>query len=87
MATNAFSIVFSCWTRSLDLVGKLLQARGIRFARIDGSLTLSQRQRMLEDFENDSSVSILIMTTGTGATGSVPQSLSKNHLRTHKNMN
>jgi SWI/SNF-related matrix-associated actin-dependent regulator of chromatin subfamily A3 len=69
---NAFRIVFSCWTKSLDLIGNLLITRGIRYARIDGSLTLSQRQKMLRDFEKEPSVSILIMTTGTGATGSVP---------------
>ena len=52
-------------------MGKHLVAQGIRFARIDGSFNLSQRQKMLEDFVEDLSVSILIMTTGTGATGFV----------------
>lgn len=75
--TDTLSIVFSCWTRSLDLVGRFLDAQKIRFARIDGSLSLSERQKMLADFESEPSISVLIMTTGTGATGYIHTSFTK----------
>jgi SWI/SNF-related matrix-associated actin-dependent regulator of chromatin subfamily A3 len=70
MATNQIlSIVFSCWTRSLDLVAHFLSREQIKYARIDGDCTMSQRQKVLDDFDEESDVRILLMTTGTGAVG------------------
>ncbi|KUJ07728.1 uncharacterized protein LY89DRAFT_351881 [Mollisia scopiformis] len=63
------SIVFSCWTRSLDLVAHHLSLQNIDFARIDGSYSLSQRQKILDEYEKDDHTRILLMTTGTGAVG------------------
>ncbi|KAK2034132.1 SNF2 family domain-containing protein [Colletotrichum zoysiae] len=63
------SIVFSCWTRTLHLVGMHLERAGVRFAMIDGNCPLSERQRILEKFANDDGLRVLIMTTGTGAFG------------------
>lgn len=37
--------------------------------RIDGSHTLVQRKWILEVFQKDSEIKILLMTTGTGAVG------------------
>jgi SNF2 family DNA or RNA helicase len=65
------SIVFSCWTRSLDLVGLLLKQRNIPFVRIDGSNSLNQQNFTLNHYHNDPTTKILLMTTGTGAVGSV----------------
>ncbi|KAE9372536.1 hypothetical protein N431DRAFT_375776 [Stipitochalara longipes BDJ] len=67
--TEGKSIVFSCWTRSLDLIGIFLKSRNIAFVRIDGSHTLPQRKWILEVFQKDSEIKILLMTTGTGAVG------------------
>ncbi|KAG4433274.1 hypothetical protein IFR05_011244 [Cadophora sp. M221] len=63
------SIVFSSWTRSLDLVGHRLKQKKIDFLRVDGTYTLSQRQTILDDYEKNPTVRILLMTTGTGAVG------------------
>ncbi|KAL8789347.1 MAG: hypothetical protein Q9195_006874 [Heterodermia aff. obscurata] len=63
------SIIFSCWTRSLDLVGKSLDASQIAYARLDGSQSTRQRQQVLDDFHVDPYLRVLIMTTGTGAVG------------------
>ncbi|KAK1597107.1 SNF2 family domain-containing protein [Colletotrichum navitas] len=63
------SIVFSCWTRTLHLVGMHLERAGVRFAMIDGNCPLSERQKMLEKFAKDGDLRVLIMTTGTGAFG------------------
>jgi SNF2 family DNA or RNA helicase len=65
------SIIFSCWTRSLDLVAHHLQQQQIAFTRIDGSYTLSQRKKILEIYDSDPDVRVLLMTTGTGAVGYV----------------
>lgn len=69
MCTYVCSIVFSCWTRTLNLVAQHLRRAGIRYSRIDGTCPLSQRQQTLDDFAKKSGPPVLIMTTGTGAFG------------------
>jgi SNF2 family DNA or RNA helicase len=73
--TNVQSIIFSSWTKSLDLVAFHLASQNTDFARIDGTYTLSQRQKVLEDFDQNSSVRILLMTLGTGAVGYLHSSI------------
>ncbi|GAW19058.1 hypothetical protein ANO14919_085420 [Xylariales sp. No.14919] len=63
------SIVFSCWKKTLDLTGGLLQSQGIRYNMIDGSLPLAKRAKVLKDFQSLSGANILLMTLGTGAVG------------------
>ncbi|KAK2606448.1 hypothetical protein QQS21_003141 [Conoideocrella luteorostrata] len=63
------SIIFSCWTRTLHLVSKHLDAAKIPYLRIDGGCSLAQRQIKLDRFSNESEFPVLIMTTGTGAFG------------------
>jgi len=62
------SIVFSCWTRTLDLIRDLLNRQRANYIRIDGSAPLQSRKVLLDRFVNDH-VNILLMTTGTGAVG------------------
>ena len=47
------SIIFSCWTRSLDLIGQLLSTHQISYVRLDGSQSTKQRQQVLDDFHSD----------------------------------
>lgn len=63
------SIIFSGWTRSLDLIEQHLQRRKIHFKRIDGSSSLPAWNKTLEEFRKDSKIRILMMTTGTCAVG------------------
>ncbi|KIW77958.1 hypothetical protein Z517_07791 [Fonsecaea pedrosoi CBS 271.37] len=63
------SIVFSCWTTTLDLIGHHLQWWGIPFQRVDGEHSFKHRQNMLTRFETDPCIPVLIMTTGVGAFG------------------
>ncbi|KIW21877.1 uncharacterized protein PV07_12710, partial [Cladophialophora immunda] len=63
------SIVFSCWTTTLDLIGQHLKAWGITFERIDGEHSVEHRQDVLARFGADPLVPVLIMTTGVGAFG------------------
>ena len=67
---SEFSIIFSCWTRSLDLVSVHLRRKGILHQRIDGVQVLSQRQYNMDNFVSDNSIPILLMSTGVGAFGS-----------------
>ncbi|ORY68436.1 SNF2 family N-terminal domain-containing protein [Pseudomassariella vexata] len=76
--TRTKSIIFSCWTRTLNLVARHLKQDGIRFSRIDGECPLAKRQKILDDFAKRTGDPVLIMTTGTGAFGyvAVPTKIS-----------
>ncbi|KAF2658988.1 hypothetical protein K491DRAFT_224216 [Lophiostoma macrostomum CBS 122681] len=63
------SIIFSCWTRTLDLLQYYLSRAGIYFQRIDGECPTARREKILDDFAKDPRLRVLIMTTGTGAVG------------------
>ncbi|EED22940.1 helicase, putative [Talaromyces stipitatus ATCC 10500] len=63
------SIIFSCWTRTLDLVGEHLKSAKIKYARIDGKTPLSERQKTLDNFDSTREKPVLVMTFGTGAFG------------------
>ena len=65
------SIIFSCWTRTLDLIERHLDVEMILFKRIDGDCPLLHRQRILDNFATNSEARVLLMTTGTGAFGYV----------------
>ena len=67
--SNSFSIVFSSWKKTLKLVGELLGSHAIRYDLIDGSLSLSDRLKVLKDFRSPAGANVLLMTLGTGAVG------------------
>ncbi|KAK5993833.1 SMARCA3-like protein [Cladobotryum mycophilum] len=67
--TKTKSIIFSCWTRTLNLIERYLKAEKIEFLRIDGECLLSKRQRILDRFSKKGGPRVMLMTTGTGAFG------------------
>ncbi|KAH7381987.1 SNF2 family N-terminal domain-containing protein [Cadophora sp. MPI-SDFR-AT-0126] len=66
---NTKSIVFSCWTNTLNLIHRHLETEGILFQRIDGNCSIARRQRILDEFSSTPNIPVLIMTTGTCAFG------------------
>ncbi|KAF7554933.1 hypothetical protein G7Z17_g2554 [Cylindrodendrum hubeiense] len=62
-------IIFSCWTRTLDLVEVYLEREKIEFLRVDGECLMSKRQQILDQFSRRGGPRIMLMTTGTGAFG------------------
>jgi len=63
------SIVFSAWKKSLDLIAYLLSAKTIPFAKVDGSLSLPERRKVLSSFKSNPEIKTLLMTFGTGSVG------------------
>jgi SWI/SNF-related matrix-associated actin-dependent regulator of chromatin subfamily A3 len=53
----------------LNLIERYLKKESIPFSRIDGVCPPGRRQKTLDDFSRNSTVPVLIMTTGTGAFG------------------
>eukprot|EP00899_Mesostigma_viride_P016352 jgi/Mesvir1/24718/Mv21990-RA.5 len=50
------SVVFSQWTAFLDLLQVPLKRHGISFVRLDGTLSQAERERVLQRFKTDDSV-------------------------------
>jgi SWI/SNF-related matrix-associated actin-dependent regulator of chromatin subfamily A3 len=74
LTDHPLSIIFTCWTRTLDLIQYYLKNVGLdsgQFQRIDGECPTAKRERILEDFASNPHLRVLIMTTGTGAVGYV----------------
>lgn len=72
MLLTTISIIFTCWTRTLDLIEIYLSRFGLNtrhYQRIDGDCTTLKREKILDRFSKDPDTRILIMTTGTGAVG------------------
>jgi SWI/SNF-related matrix-associated actin-dependent regulator of chromatin subfamily A3 len=63
------SIVFSYWRRSLDVVGALLTDKQVPYLRVDGNTPSAKRREVLDMFQKQGDVSVLLMTLGTGAVG------------------
>ncbi|KAK4163844.1 P-loop containing nucleoside triphosphate hydrolase protein [Cladorrhinum sp. PSN259] len=62
-------IIFSSWTKTLDIATHALRQRGIPFRRIDGNTSTSDRIKILKMFQTDNQLVALVMTFGTGAVG------------------
>jgi len=52
-------------------VSDLLTSQGIKHLFIHGSLSFSERQRVLKEFKSPLGADVLLMTLGTGAVGYV----------------
>ncbi|KAK2612781.1 hypothetical protein QQS21_001233 [Conoideocrella luteorostrata] len=63
------SVVFSCWTKMLDLVQQFLEAGGFICQRIDGQKSLEARSKAIDQFNSDSRCTILLASLGSGGEG------------------
>jgi superfamily II DNA/RNA helicase len=66
---ETFSIVFSFWKTTLDIVASMLDANSLPYYRIHGSLSASKRSKILMEFESSTTTRTLLITLGTGAVG------------------
>jgi len=62
------SLVFSYWTRTLDLAENYLRSSSINFLRIDGNVDFKRRLEILQQFRT-LDVPVLLMSIQTGAVG------------------
>lgn len=60
------AIVFSQFTSFLDLIGFRLRECGINFVKLDGSMSISARDQMIERFTNDSDCKVFLMSLKAG---------------------
>jgi SWI/SNF-related matrix-associated actin-dependent regulator of chromatin subfamily A3 len=63
------TIVFSQWTSFLDLVQPQLALHGLKFTRIDGSMSATQRDAALEALDNDASTTVMLASLAVCSVG------------------
>ncbi|KAK2602831.1 hypothetical protein N8I77_009336 [Diaporthe amygdali] len=63
------SVVFSCWTKMLDLIRRALVTQGLDFVRIDGSKTETARREAISRFRGDQNCGILLAIIGSAGVG------------------
>lgn len=56
-------LIFSVWTSCLDLLGCLVEHLGLEYLRMDGSCPANERQELIDRFNQDSSISIFLLST------------------------
>jgi len=63
------SIIFSNWTSMLDLVEIPLRRGNYHYVRLDGSMTMSAREKVLTSFKTDSSITVMLISLKAGGVG------------------
>ena len=63
------SVVFSEWTKMLDLIGKALRLSKIYFVRLDGKMTWQQRKRAIEEFRGNPRCVVLLASIRSAGVG------------------
>jgi hypothetical protein len=61
------ALVFSQWTRLLDLIEPHLHSEGIRFTRLDGSTT--DRGKVVNEFQSEGGPEVMLVSLKAGGTG------------------
>ncbi|KAM7256149.1 hypothetical protein ACFE04_011890 [Oxalis oulophora] len=68
-SSGSKSIIFSQWTAFLDLLQIPLARSNIPFLRLDGTLNQQQREKVLKQFSEDSTILVLLMSLKAGGVG------------------
>ncbi|ESO84241.1 hypothetical protein LOTGIDRAFT_61963, partial [Lottia gigantea] len=62
-------LLFSQFVMVLDIVEVFLKDLGYKFFRLDGSTPVPERQKLIDDFNNDKNIFIFLLSTKAGGLG------------------
>ena len=62
-------LLFSHYTKTLDLIQQFVSACGYSFVRLDGSTSAPDRQKLVDRFQKDSSIFLFLISTKAGGLG------------------
>lgn len=62
-------LVFSKFSRLVELLREVLALRGIDHRILVGSTSVAERQTLIDEFNGDASIPVFLLTTGAGGTG------------------
>jgi len=63
---SAKAIVFSQFTSMLDVIWYRLEQTGVKCVKLSGSMSLKQREKVIESFSSDPSVKVFLMSLKAG---------------------
>ncbi|WYZ45384.1 hypothetical protein EsH8_VIII_000700 [Colletotrichum jinshuiense] len=63
------SVVFSTWTSHLDLIQMALDTIGVKYVRLDGSMSRIARTHAMDSFREDDSVHVILVSITAGGLG------------------
>lgn len=69
LANMRYSVVFSCWTKMLDLVQEDLEDEGFFLTRIDGQASLDKRWDAVTQFREDPECTVMLASIGSAGEG------------------
>ncbi|KAF8253085.1 hypothetical protein K440DRAFT_643082 [Wilcoxina mikolae CBS 423.85] len=69
MADEAAGVIFSSWTRMLDLIKLALDQNNIASCRIEGSMNRMQRNNTIRRFQNNSAITVILASLMAGGVG------------------
>ncbi|KAL7238072.1 hypothetical protein ACSBR2_004214 [Camellia fascicularis] len=62
-------LIFSQWTSMLDILEWTLDVIGVTYRRLDGSTAVTERQTIVDTFNNDASIFACLLSTRAGGQG------------------
>ncbi|CAM6017954.1 unnamed protein product [Sphagnum balticum] len=62
-------LIFSQWTSMLDILEWALDVTGFRYTRLDGSTPVTERQTIVDEYNNNSDVFVFLLSTRAGGQG------------------
>ncbi|KAH3718701.1 hypothetical protein DPMN_061507 [Dreissena polymorpha] len=62
-------LLFSQFTSILDIMEVFLKMKSIRFLRLDGSTPVPDRQRLIDEYNNDKGIYVFLLSTKAGGLG------------------
>ncbi|KAK5677684.1 DNA-dependent ATPase fun30 [Elasticomyces elasticus] len=62
-------LVFSQFTTLMDILEAVLETMGVSFVRLDGSTKMETRQDLIDNFTNDTSITVFMLSTKAGGAG------------------
>jgi len=62
-------LIFSQWTKCMDLLGCLMESLDLKFFRLDGQTQISGRQQMIDEFNKNPSIPVFLLSTRAGGMG------------------
>ncbi|CAK9167510.1 unnamed protein product [Ilex paraguariensis] len=62
-------LIFSQWTSMLDILEWTLDVIGVTYRRLDGSTQVTERQTIVDTFNNDNSIFACLLSTRAGGQG------------------
>ncbi|OJJ95992.1 hypothetical protein ASPACDRAFT_81685 [Aspergillus aculeatus ATCC 16872] len=65
----AKSVIFSQWTKMLDLIATVLHSNNYNYVRLDGGSTLTDRRLALERLTRDESCTVMLASIGSAGEG------------------